>query len=275
MINCFINAPMMLMSMIGNALVLDAILRTPSLRSPSIVLLCSLAISDLLVALVMQPVYIAHELKPSPLLRNTANMLFNIACGVSLCTMTAISLDRFLALHYHMQYPSLMTKKRATSASATIWLLVILLSCLSLWHRSHAVLAVSIVICLLVSTFSYIRIYQFVCRHQLQIHAQQHAVQSLNVEQNLNIVRSKKSAINTFIFYVCMILCYSPMFTFMLIYAINPTLSSKEWTLANTLVFLNSAINPILYCWRVRELRKAVLKTVQIMSCTQTEESTP
>ena len=52
-INCILNAPLIFMSIIGNALVLTAILRTFSLRSaPSILFLCSLAVSDLLVGLV-------------------------------------------------------------------------------------------------------------------------------------------------------------------------------------------------------------------------------
>ena len=65
-INCILNAPLMLTSITGNALVLAAILRTPSLRSvPSTVFLCSLAIIDFLVGLVVQPVYIASKLHHS------------------------------------------------------------------------------------------------------------------------------------------------------------------------------------------------------------------
>ena len=50
-INCALNAPLMLISVISNPLVLAAILRTPSLRSPSILLLCRLAASDLILVL--------------------------------------------------------------------------------------------------------------------------------------------------------------------------------------------------------------------------------
>ncbi len=61
-INCVLNAPLMLISIIGNTLVLAAILRTPSLRSPSFILLCSLTVSDVLVGFVVQPLYITYEL---------------------------------------------------------------------------------------------------------------------------------------------------------------------------------------------------------------------
>ena len=46
-----------------------------------------------------------------------------------------------------------------------------------------------------------------------------------------------------------------------------------EWSFATTLVFSNSSINPFLYCWRLRELRAAVVKTARQMLCQQTEEN--
>ena len=56
-INCVLNAPLMLMSILSNALVLAAIKGTPSIRSTSMILLCSPAVTDLLVGLIAQPIY--------------------------------------------------------------------------------------------------------------------------------------------------------------------------------------------------------------------------
>ena len=91
-----------------------AILRTPSLRSPSSIFLCSLAVSDFLVGLVVQPAYIANELianEPGSSLSHAGSLLSLSVRGVSLCTMTAISVDRFLAIHYHMRHPNMVTEK--------------------------------------------------------------------------------------------------------------------------------------------------------------------
>ena len=103
-ISCVLNAPLMLVSILGNSLVLAAILRTPSLRSPSTTFLCSLAVSDLFVGLVAQPVYVASSFKHENgrYLVLAYNMLTLSICGVSLFTITTISVDRFLALHCHM-----------------------------------------------------------------------------------------------------------------------------------------------------------------------------
>ena len=272
-INCVLNAPLMLLSITGNALVLAAILRTPSLRSPSTVFLCfPLCLRSTCWACDTTALRCCFT-KPGLLLLTATSTLIFIAYDVSLCTMTLISVDRFLALQYHMRYSNLISEKRALTASAAIWLICVFISCLTLWKKSYALLTFAIAICLFISTFSYIKVYFVVRRHQLQIHAQQQAVESLNAAHNLNMVRSKKSAINTFVYYICMILCHCPVFISMLIFAISSKPWTVAWTLVDTVAFINSAINPFLYCWRTRELRAAAFKTLRNILCTQTDEN--
>ena len=89
-INCILNAPLMLTSITGNALVLAAILRTPSLRSvPSIIFLCSLASTDFLLGLVGQPFFIASKLYHSTgrPLSKVEDFISVSLCGVSLATI--------------------------------------------------------------------------------------------------------------------------------------------------------------------------------------------
>ncbi|XP_078364897.1 melanocyte-stimulating hormone receptor-like [Oculina patagonica] len=275
-INCVLNAPLMLISIIGNTLVLAAILRTPTLRSPSIVLLCSLAVSDLIVGFVVQPLYIVSKLTENvPVYRTLSIMAASSGTGLSLLIMTAISVDRFLALHYHMRYPNLITPCRAIYTSAVLWFISFLLSLLSLWkmYAYYFSAAIIIVICLLVSTGCYLRIYGIVRLHQLQIHVQQQAVESFNIENNQNMQRSTKSAKNTFIYYIVMVLCYTPLFIAMSVLFISPNHWTNMWILTDTIAFMNSSINPFLYCWRLRELRTAVVKTARHMLCKQTEEN--
>lgn len=147
-----------------------------------------------------------------------------------------------------------MNEKRALVTVVTLWSLGFALSSFTLLNRSFLVLAVGIAVCILISSFSYFRIYLIVVQYQLQIHSQQQTVQS----QPVNMVRSVKSALNTFIYYICMILCYSPISTFMLVVAVPPNLSGLTVRKVG-----NSSINPILFCWRLRELRVAVLKTIE------------
>ena len=267
-INCALNAPLMLISILGNALVLAAIIRTPSIRSPHMIMLCSLAVSDLLVGLIAQPIYIAHQLTEGRYVSHVWKVIGPFLCGVSLSTITAITVDRFLALHYHMRYATLVNESRIKYTLIIVWLISLFVPFLYFWKESLQIflIGIFIVICLLISAFSYIEIYRIVRRHQLQIHAQQ-AVQTSDTENNLNITRLKRSALNTFVFYIVLIICYFP------VYIVSSV--SKDWKagwkFSSTLVFSNSCINPFLYCWRLSELRAAIVKTGKQALCQQTE----
>ena len=129
-VNCFLNLLLMVISIIGNSLVLAAILRTPSIRSTSMTMLCSLSISDLLVGFVVQPLYIADTLKrlttPDDLLHHATAMIGFFVVGVSLGTMTAISVDRLMALHCHLRYAAVVTETRAIYTVGIIWLIMFL-----------------------------------------------------------------------------------------------------------------------------------------------------
>ena len=273
--NCILNAPLMLLSIVGNALVLVAILRTPSVRSPSVIFLCNLAVTDLLVGLVVQPTYIAEQLvRTVPALEEPVRAMGFAMCGVSLSTMTAITVDRFLALHYHMQYPNLMTKSRAIYTIITIWCIITLFSFSILWSlRIYYVLAAfCITICLLVCLVCFIKIYRIVRRHQLQIHVQQQAVENSTDAKNHHIRQSTRSAKNIFIYFLAMILCYSPFSIVVIISGFTGVDFKVIQTFPFTVVLMNSSINPFLYCWRMTELRMAVFKTVKLFSCRKTDE---
>ena len=276
-INCVLNAPLMLISILGNALVLAAIIRTPSIRSTSMIMLSSLVVSDLLVGFLAQPIFIAAELLTDyNFVYDVWSVIGPSLCRVSLMTIAAIAVDRFLALHYHMRYASLVTESRVQYTLVIIWLIVFFLSVFHFWSARlyRFIAAVSVIICLIISTFSYIRIYRIVRRHQSDIHAQQRAVQSSNAEDNfiLNMGRLKRSAMNTFVFYIVLITCYLPMYVILTLYGTSVIEWEPKWHFATTLVFSNSSINPFLYCWRLRELRAAVVKTAKQMLCKQTED---
>ena len=273
--NCILNAPLMLLSIIGNALLLVAIMRTPSIRSPSVIFLCSLAVSDLLVGLVVQPAYIAEQIvRTVSALQEAVRAMGFAGCGVSLWTMTAITVDRFLALHYHLQYPNLMTTSRAIYTIITIWCIITLFSFSILWSLSiyYFFATFCITICLLVCLVCFIKIYRIARRHQLQIHVQQQVVENSTDTHKQQIRQSTKSAKNIFIYFLTMILCYSPFSIVVIISGFTSLDLQVIRTFPVTVAFMNSSINPFLYCWRMTELRTAVLKTAKLFSCRQTDE---
>lgn len=274
---CVLNAPLMLTSTAGNILVLTAIKKTPSIRSSSITMLCSLAVSDLLVGFIVQPFFLASLLTRVFLIEKISKITAFCLCGVSLCTMTAISIDRFLALQYPMRYQATITahQRALNTLIVIIWLHNFVFSGFYVWNWPLYFIMIATGVCLfiLVSTFCYIRIYRIVRRHQIQIQAQQQAAQQNTTEgDNSNMVRMKRSALNTFIFYIAMVLCYFPIIISLCAASITSKDLPEVWHLADTVVFLNSSVNPLLYCWRLGEIRKAVLKIFRQMSRRQADQ---
>ena len=66
-----------------------------------------------------------------------------------------------------------------------------------------------------------------------------------------------------------MVICYMPLYILLTLHATHQSykLWKNEWNFATTLVLMNSSINPFLYCWRIGELRRAVVRTAKEMLC--------
>ena len=265
-----INVPSMLVAIVGNSLVLAAILSAPSLRSPAILLLCNLAVSDLLVGLVIQPLFIAHSFNLTTRLLTSIWLIMSYsACGISLCTMTAIAVDRFLALHYHLRYSTMVTSFRIKTILTALWLKSFIFSGIYFWSVRIFFLYITIFVCLclIISVFCYVRIFKIVRHQQKKIQCQHQAVNLPQGSTISNLLQLEKSAINSFLFFIVMVLFYTPVSTYLsLIYATKDG-SHRGWNVAITLVFINSSVNPFLYCWRMGDLRAAVMKTARKLFC--------
>ena len=174
--NCVVNTLLMLTTIIGNILVLSAIWKTSSLRTPSIILLCGLATTDLAVGLVVQPLFLSMELTlhhsnsvefPCTLAKAYISLSY-LACSASLLTVTAISLDRLLAIQYHLRYASVVTVPRVIFVIILNWLLSGLVASLILRKGNKAflvVLAAGVAICLCLSTCAHVKVCVVVRRH--------------------------------------------------------------------------------------------------------------
>ena len=114
-----------------------------------------------------------------------------------------------------------------------------------------------------VTAFSTVKIFQMVRRHQRQIVDQNAAGLRTNA---VNILKCRKSAVTVLYFYA-LLLIFSPPFcvttvveTFM---GCNRAVKIAYIYVA-TAVFINSCLNPLVYCWRIREIRQAVRNLLNI-----------
>ena len=125
-----VNVILSLTAILGNFLILVALRKESSLHPPSKLLYRCLATTDLLVGLVSQPlqaiywISIANEhWNLCRYTRDAAYMTGNALCGVSLGTMTAITVDRLLAMLLGLRYKQTVTLKRTNIILAAIWVL--------------------------------------------------------------------------------------------------------------------------------------------------------
>ena len=267
--NVAVNVPLALASVSGNCLVLRAVRKMPSLRSPFTFLLCGLALSDLAVGAIVQPFFVANELVDlyvrsegfQDTFRRSYNTVAFCLCGVSLCTIACVSIDRLIAIQTPLRYSSIVTTYRISRILVAIWTICLFVASSQFWEERLLTVAVAIVICisLSVSTISHVRMYKIVRRHRIEIDLQQQTV-----ENNVSIISLHKSAFNAFIVFTVLFVCYFP---YMVVYVVSSVSDMDNVTVAtslsSTVVFANSALNPIVYCWRLREIRQAVLRLLR------------
>ncbi|XP_078363887.1 melanocyte-stimulating hormone receptor-like [Oculina patagonica] len=263
-LTCILNAVLSVITITSNFIILHVIWKTQELHSPSSVLLFCLATSDLLVGLICQPFFVAYQI--AKLVDNIGaycvlRMIQSISgwttAGASLAILSAVSVDRLLALTLHLRYNTIVTVQRILQTVFVFWILSVTIVMLRFWIRQWIILPVVIVVTtLIVTTLSTCKIFQIVRRHQRQISQQQHSVQ-INA---VNVFKCRKSAVTVLYVYGLFLMFYIPFLVTMFVETFSGyTLKVKiAYDYATTVVFINSFLNPFVLCWRIGEIRRAV-----------------
>ncbi|XP_032226560.2 melanocortin receptor 3 [Nematostella vectensis] len=263
-------------SIFFNALILITLARIGSLQTPSNLFLCNLAVSDLGVVLISQPVGYAWKLLEflSPDTQNTcgiANVFLITATlfyGVSLLTITCASIDRYLALYLHLSYNSTVTCKRVLVVCGGSWLLMAFISVITSFgvHAFHIAAAIFITICLPIMAFCYYKIYKVLKYHHVKIN------QSLPSAEGRvpNLLRYKRSVIGLFYVLVLMVVSFAPFGCVAAVFEIIGLSESLvlAWNVTACLAYVNCILNPLIYYWKMRDLRSSVNQTVSLI-CTR------
>ena len=268
-----LNAFLSITAILGNVLVLVALRKDSSLHPPSKVFLRSLAVTDLCAGLFSEPLHVT-------LLVTVAKEHWNICRYValtvpvtgiilglaSLFTLTAISVDRVLALLLGLRYRQVVTLKRTRLIVITFWVLPVGYAIMSLLSNFPIIGALFTTLCLVTSTFSHTKIFLTLRRHQSQV---QDHIQQPNQTNQLNIARFRKAVSTALWLQFTIIVCYLPLV--ISVSLISKTQLSSSYFVAvsysATLVFLNSSLNPILYCWKIDEVRQAMKETIRGILC--------
>lgn len=273
-----INVFFSIIAIFGNMLILVALYKESSLHPPSKLLYRCLAISDLLVGLISEPslaayhALLAKENHPTNLCFYVATIsavTFTTLSAVSLLTMTTISVDRLLALLLGLRYRHVVTLRRIRAIVTSLWIFSLGFAVMAIWEFTFAKIYnyTLILVCIFSSLFCYSKILLTLRHHQTRIQQRQ---EEPNGERNLfNIARYRKTVTTAILVEVTLIAFYLP---YSIVIAIITILGSSPlldvtWESTATLVFLNSSVNPILYCWRITEVKQEVKDIIRQFLC--------
>ena len=272
-----VNILLSITATLGNSLILVALHKESSLHPPSKLLYRCLATTDLLVGLVIQPLFATYWMSLvndhwslCRYARDVGYIAGFTLCGVSLFSMAAISVDRLLAMLLGQRYKEIVTLRRMYIILAIVWVVCLVASLF--FHLNYRIAVWCSLIAtpsfLMISIASYTKIFRALGHHQAQI--QDHVQQQPSQPNALNMARYRKAVYNALWVQLALVVCYVPQFTL----KIAMSLSKERFPnfiiiseMATFFVLFNSTLNPFLYCWKISEVRRAVKQTIRQAIC--------
>ena len=258
----------------ANFLVLWAITKTPSLHTPSSVHLFCLALSDFITTAIVQPLSSAH-------LIGVLTQNFSLYCIfgailypigsylflLSLFAITAVSFDRYLALVLHLRYATIVTVSRVIKINLLLFIPVFPLSIYFWFAREgwfkQAVTCLGlivIVVSIVIIPISYCRIFTILRRHKMQIQNQNSITTGARGISSMEVAKYRKSVLTILFVLGAVALSYFPIvIRFVIARFAKTEVSGFIMIVGGIMVFLNSSVNPLVYCWRMKEIRLFVI----------------
>lgn len=233
-------------------------------------MLASLAVTDLAVGIAAQPAFIAQEISfltgASAYVRcdNSISFVATIClCLASCLHLAVISVERLVAMKYPLRYESVVTKSRLTVAVAGSWLIVMVYGIMfaQIVPGVKAIpgqTQILAIVCLLIISYCHISVY-FVCRrHVIQIKSEQ-----VSQEAKAKFLAERKGWKTTSIIIGCALMFYLPGLLRAIAVNLLPAsiirrIISRSLHITFSCYMVNSLCNPIIYCWRSREIREAL-----------------
>ena len=257
-------------SILLNVLVIVAVKTSPRLKTNHHILLASLAGTDLLTGAISQPLLIAEEiylLKGSTLnsysfcfLRNVSAITGMTSVIASLQHLALLSIERYLAITYPFKYLELITELRLTASVVTVWAVATLLTVLTSVYTVNNAFIFNFRRVITVASISILIFCHFAVYREARSQILKIATQQISTEARAVFLKEKKALYTTTMVIGVVFLSFVPLIIF------RPVLKSligpPAWKFVllyalKSLALCNSVCNPLIYCARNREFRKA------------------
>ena len=287
-----INSLSIVPTILLNALVIYAVATRRSLRSNTNILLACMAGTDFMSGMIVQPMAVGIEVTKilgvgpfCALEKVYATALAGVGFA-SINHLVLISIERYIAIRYSLRYPDIVTKQWIKIGILLAWAFAMLVtiqeivlavvdSTATLYSAYLQLInAVFLIIgSIYLAVISYTNFYIFfqTRRHKKRIQNEQ-----VTYEEAKKVKKDNRAANTLAIILSALILTNAPSLFLMVTAFSDSTIESKArqimWKWAVTVSLLKSLFNPIIYCWRVKKLRRAFL---EILHLRQPENSPP
>lgn len=262
-----INGLLILPTIGLNGVIILTILKTRSLRNASNWFLGNLMLTDLLMGLCGQPLYIVariwslNSFQEECELAMAERFFSNILPLTLMTTLTVSSLDRYLAIRLMLQYRANVTTFRAMIAVFLLWIFSFICGGLLVAFGPAGFmvfLGIMFIVCLGVTFIAYFKAFHGLKRHQAQVNPAESTT-------CINVRKYQRSFMTMFFVFLLQLVFYAPVITCHFIIAANyiDTRSFILIFIADTITYTNAAVNPVFFLWRMREVRRACKRTLK------------
>ena len=280
-----------ILTIFGNSIFLYTLINNKTLHTPSNVLLGALCVSDLLVGVVTQPLYLTFlsimrfkEVINKALI--AAVTTASLYCGgLSFTYIGLISFDRYLAICKPYRYVTHATCKTHLIAAVTggvVWAFLIILEYFYTLNSAFQMCLIGYGLLIIISIiFSYVNIYIVILKqkrtivHLGTISEQPTQGTSTSVERRRVKENKKQERDKTWTITIMMLLffiCYLPYLGRIVYYTSRDKQCWDDSKLflvtiwSNFIILLNSCMNVAVYCVRSKDIRNAALNTILFKS---------
>uniref|UniRef100_I3KZT3 G-protein coupled receptors family 1 profile domain-containing protein n=1 Tax=Oreochromis niloticus TaxID=8128 RepID=I3KZT3_ORENI len=239
---------------LGNMLVILALWTTKSIQQPTFCLIASLATADFLVGCVAIPLAVVVDGR----VKTSFNMCLFISCVVILFTLVsvlsllAISLDCFLRVYIPLRYKRIVTQGHSCLVVAACWIVAIPLSFTPMlgWynHQTLSNSANSTFVCQFIAVIPMSYLVYF-----------SRGAQKLS--QNY-LRKEKKLAGSLALVFALFVLCWLPLHIMNCIVYFGEVTNIPPIVLYIGIILshANSAVNPVVYAFKIQKIKRAYLK---------------
>ena len=276
-------------TVVGNALVILAIVIDPykELRSPFNFLLVNLAVADLIIGLLIDPLSaVAHTNEAQGksnqdmmTLVKFVHFMYFVSVTASVLNLSALSIDRFVAIRFPLKYRANATAKRNVAVFGAIWSIAFITSAfyfrVGYVSMTMIMAGISITFTVIVMISTSILVYLTVSQRQENLQYKRHTSNTtkevdrkheMRMHNASQAIQNRKLLTVLILMLVAFLVCFIPNAT--IIYYLNFTVGNcilRHWLRDLQFLFAitSSLLNPFIYTWRMPLFRKAILALVR------------